>query len=450
MEFNVLNLMNSISKASVETNIEEYTEIILDYKDIVVTIHNKYSMDSIYELATGIQLVGELQQPLVLARIDGKYLLISGHRRISAIDVLVTEGHEKYRKVTCRYKDMTETQFRMELLTGNTFNRKMTDYDLMMEAREWKDVLTDAKKEGLIILENGERIRDYVAQILGESTGKIGQLEAINNNATEGIKEQLKSGNIGITTAHAASQLSEEKQKEIVSLSAAGQDLKSEEIIKLAEEEKARKAKENVSDSDTEQLEGQMGITDYKGVVPEQFDPTPEYMDSLCYDCKNWDKCTEKLATVTNCNEYEKRKGKENGVPVEGMGANNERIEIPQNNIAPKPIEPSSDLPVLKNNDQRKEWIDNFEKWAVWIEIEQTGERYYKYDFESGVSFVVKVSLYHPWENRGYSKQAKYGCEEYYILGTNEVGYYKGVDKTFSESKTNRSAMVDYLKDYQK
>lgn len=31
---------------------------------------------------------------------------------------------------------MTEIEFRIALLVGNTFNRKMTDYDLMTQAAE--------------------------------------------------------------------------------------------------------------------------------------------------------------------------------------------------------------------------------------------------------------------------------------------------------------------------
>lgn len=38
----------------------------------------------------------------------------------------------------------------------------------------------------------GKRVRDYVAAVLGEKPTKIAQLEAINNNATEEVKEQFE------------------------------------------------------------------------------------------------------------------------------------------------------------------------------------------------------------------------------------------------------------------
>ena len=172
------------------------------------------------------------------------YRLISGHRRLRAIGILVGEGNEEYKKVPCRYKDMTETQFRMELLCGNTFNRKMSDYDLMIQAQEWKDVLTQARKEKLIILDEGKRIRDYVAGILGESTGKIGQLNAINANATQEVKEKLQTGEMGITSAYAASQLEPESQKKVVSRIESGEDVRSEEIQRIIEEKRKQQAEE--------------------------------------------------------------------------------------------------------------------------------------------------------------------------------------------------------------
>lgn len=250
MAFDILSMLNASSLAEAAPA-SEYKDICLDYKEIGITKHNKYSMDDLQELATGITISGGLQEPLVLGRVDGRYWLLSGHRRLAAITILVEEGKEKYRKVPCRYKDMSETQLRIELLCGNTFNRKLTDYDLMMQAEEWKEVLKQAKAEGLLILEQGERIRDYVAAILGESTGKIGQLNAINQKADETIKEKLQRGTIGITAAYEASKLPKEKQKEVARKIEENPEIRSEEIQKLAQEQ--RESRKNVSESDTKE-----------------------------------------------------------------------------------------------------------------------------------------------------------------------------------------------------
>lgn len=115
-------------------------------------------------------------------------------------------------------------------------------------------------------------------------------------------------------------------------------------------------------------------------------------------------------------------------------------------NPPPKPEQP--ELPILKNNDQRAAFVDAYESWPIWIETEETGERYYRYDLQDGTSMVVKV--YHAmlfdynhtfdgkWEDRFTEG---YGRHEYYLL---EPG------KFFRNCETNRSALIDKLKEIQK
>ena len=259
MAFDIKNILNAATAgAAAETIEKDFEEIRLDYEKIVVTGQNKYSMDEIEELAAGIEMVGGLHEPLILGRVNGEYWLASGHRRRAAIEMLVQGGAERFRVVNCRYKDMTETEFRLHVLIGNTFNRHYTDYDKMMEAEEWKKALKAAQKEKLLILEHGERVRDYVARIMGTSAAVVGDYNRINKNATPEIKEQFKDGTIGVTAA-AASQLPENEQKEIAGRVAAGEDIKAQEIRDMVDE---KKAEEKEKRSIAEQKADQMSDTD--------------------------------------------------------------------------------------------------------------------------------------------------------------------------------------------
>ncbi len=58
-----------------------------------------------------------------------------------------------------------------------------------------------------------------------------------------------------------------------------------------------------------EQIPGQKNIADYEGVVPETepFDPSPEKIVSKCYDCLNWEKCSEKGEAVDYCLDYKNK-----------------------------------------------------------------------------------------------------------------------------------------------
>ncbi|MCB6334938.1 hypothetical protein LI292_18020, partial [Blautia obeum] len=47
-------------------------------------------------------------------------------------------------------------------------------------------------------------------------------------------------------------------------------------------------------------------------------------------------------------------------------------------------------LPVMKNNDQRKEWLRNYKAWGLWYTDEHIRVRYYKYDFENGARLIAE------------------------------------------------------------
>ncbi len=255
-KFDIKTILNAATAGAATEAIEkDFEEIRLDYEKIVLTGQNKYSMDEIEELAAGIEMAGGLHEPLILGRVNGEYWLASGHRRYAAIEMLVKGGEDRFRIVNCRYKDMTETEFRLHVLIGNTFNRHYTDYDKMMEAEEWKKALKAAQKEKLLILEHGERVRDYVARIMRTSAAVVGDYNRINKNATDEIKEQFKDGTIGVTAAAAASQLPENEQKEIAGRVAAGEDVKAQEIRSMVDQKKAgEKEKRSITEQKTDQM----------------------------------------------------------------------------------------------------------------------------------------------------------------------------------------------------
>ena len=114
-------------------------------------------------------------------------------------------------------------------------------------------------------------------------------------------------------------------------------------------------------------------------------------------------------------------------------------------NPPPKPVQP--ELPLLKNNDQRASFVDDYETWPLWIETVQTGERYYRYDLEDGASMVVKVYHARLFDYTAYGTAYEerfsegWGKQEYYLLRPG---------KFFKDCETNRSLLIDKLKEIQK
>lgn len=123
----------------------------------------------------------------------------------------------------------------------------------------------------------------------------------------------------------------------------------------------------------------------------------------------------------------------------------------------PEPAEPEQpELSILKNNVQRAAFIDTYATWPIWIDQKETEERYYRYNLTDKVSMVVKVSRKHSWASYKESKDYEYGAEQYYLLGVKSEWYngknvyVEDESRTFYECGTNRSALVEYLKDFQK
>lgn len=162
-------------------------------------------------------------------------------------------------------------------------------------------------------------------------------------------------------------------------------------------------------------------------------------------------KCQENLAAYKDC-RLDTPIVKQKKMELDALMTLEERLymyDMPtQERIQPE-------FPILRNNDQRKEWIDNYTLWPIWIDLKETGERYYRYDLTDNVAIVVKVSLRHAWEGYRVSDKINYGAEQYYLLGikinySTKTVFTEDDTRTFYECATNKTALVEYLKNIQK
>lgn len=106
--------------------------------------------------------------------------------------------------------------------------------------------------------------------------------------------------------------------------------------------------------------------------------------------------------------------------------------------------EKQPELPVLNNNNQRAKFIDNYEAWPLWIDTKETGERYYRYDLPDGTSFVIKTyhAMLYNYDALEYGNYKEgYGENEQYLLKPG---------KFFRDCRTNRSTLIEKLKELQK
>ena len=273
-KFSFMDIMNAQSKAQAAGEVSDYIEIWLNPLEVKPSESNFYSQENIQELADSILAVGQ-QQPTVLGRVNGEYRIISGHRRNAANCLLIEQGHEEYKSVRYLYRDMPEATFELSLLVGNAFNRELTAYEKTEQAARLRRALIKARDEDGVEITG--KLREIVADILGESSTNVARMEQIEKNLSDAAKEQFKAGNLGVTAAYEASKLPEEEQNEIAAQAAAGEGVRAKEI---AEKVKERQAGD-----------------DYRT-------PHPESITSLCYSCLNYSTCNVKTGTCEKCDEY--------------------------------------------------------------------------------------------------------------------------------------------------
>ena len=273
--FNFMDLLNAQTKAEGVKEAKDYEEIYLspyEVKDAQENTHQK--LEGIEELADNFLTVGQ-EQPTVLARVNGEFRIIDGHRRNAANIFNIERGYKEYEKIKYRYKDMSEAMYELRLLAGNGYTQELTAYEKVRLVERTKAALIRAKEEDGLEIQG--KMRDLIAAMVQESGTNVARMENINNNATQAVKEQLKEGNLGLTAAYEAAKLEPEEQDDIAERAAAGENVRAKDI---AEKVAAKKAGD-----------------DYRT-------PHPESITSICYSCLNYSTCNVKTGTCQKCDEY--------------------------------------------------------------------------------------------------------------------------------------------------
>ena len=108
------------------------------------------------------------------------------------------------------------------------------------------------------------------------------------------------------------------------------------------------------------------------------------------------------------------------------------------------------ELPKLKNDTQRKEWLENYKSWGLWYRDENIDVNYYKFDFSDGSCLIV--SEYPQRENYWYDEEED---EHYFHLlqkGKRKSGISVGrkYDEKYRHTVDSTGDLVKFLKDLQK
>ena len=96
------------------------------------------------------------------------------------------------------------------------------------------------------------------------------------------------------------------------------------------------------------------------------------------------------------------------------------------------------ELPLLKNNDQRKEWLQNYRSWGLWYEDEHIGMAYYRFILPDGAQIIADEYL-EPIRRGVYEPTSKF-----HLVGGDKNRYnYHAAYALMGESETE---IINYLK----
>lgn len=285
-KFNLNQLLNSASNAEgsgakTEESRPALKVVSLNINDLVPSKDNFYSVENVEELKTSIEIFGVLQNLTVKPLDNGKYEIISGHRRHKACKELVAEGKTEFEYVPCGIQsDRDEIKEKILLIMTNSTARELSDWEKMKQAEELRRNFELLKKRENL----PGRVRDLVAEALNTSSTQIARLNAIENNLNPEFKEEFKSGKLGTSAAYELSGMSEEQQ------AAAFEEYKEKGGVKVDEIKEQKRQTEqgqpNVSESELAKAAMQEGaevqneseppaLKEYEPPIIEEYPETP-------------------------------------------------------------------------------------------------------------------------------------------------------------------------------
>ena len=162
--------------------------VTVNIEDIERNKENFYSITDIDTLKHSIKTAGLQEPPVVLPQnSEGKYVLLSGERRYTALKQLVEEGYTEFSSIPCKVVNPDDLKVNLSydekvrflIVTTNSEQRDLTNEDILQQIKVLRNTYTSLKK-------NGEEVpnttRAFLAQSLGMSETQVQRYTSIEKN----------------------------------------------------------------------------------------------------------------------------------------------------------------------------------------------------------------------------------------------------------------------------
>lgn len=266
----IMSFLRSQEEKQNQNGQQEKQIVYIDIEDLEASKENFYGLRDLEALKASISLHGLLQPILVIpAKIEGKYTVLGGGRRRQAIEELVDEGKEEFRKVPCIISDgkiqgedteeepdeVQELIGKLNIISANSFREK-TDWEKMEETLQIGSIIKELKNLGKL----KGNVREMQVELSGIKGTQIARYNAIMNHLSLELMQAFKNNDFGISVAYELSRLSDDYQQQ------AWEIFLENKILTLSDTEKLH----NLQKEEEENLKGQMSIEDYPEILPEE------------------------------------------------------------------------------------------------------------------------------------------------------------------------------------
>jgi len=109
----------------------------------------------------------------------------------------------------------------------------------------------------------------------------------------------------------------------------------------------------------------------------------------------------------------------------------------------PEEEQEQPELPLMKNNEQRKKFLETYQTWPIWFDVPEASETYHRYDLPDGSSIVIcEYFEYRYWKEKYTDETPVTRCCKEFLL---KPGY-----RYLHDCVTNQTALIEHLKAVQK
>ncbi|MBB5337567.1 ParB/RepB/Spo0J family partition protein [Pectinatus brassicae] len=210
-----------------EKNDNKVPEIkMININDLASDIQNFYrvsgdeDIEKKNELLFADVLERGIESPIIVKQLDnGKFQIISGHRRREICYRLVSEGHDKFQFIPAiisqvnseNPNEINEVKNEINLIMSNVTSRELNDWEKVQQITRLDALYKQLKASGE---KTSGRIDELIAEKLNISKSAVGRAKNINKNLSDDYKKELEKGKLSISAANKlASKPKEEQEK---------------------------------------------------------------------------------------------------------------------------------------------------------------------------------------------------------------------------------------------